>query len=1015
MSSAAIKIAGQLRPSCLKLPIQSSRVLLLRTYATESPLRPFIPLNLPDLDQKWRGRWRRALNFEEQSVRRQNNNNPILNPRQPKSNGGTKYILPMFPYPSGTLHMGHLRVYTIADVVARFHRMQGSEVILPMGWDAFGLPAENAAIDRGIEPQKWTIDNIYRMKKQIEAMNGSFDWAREFATCEPSYYKHTQKIFLLLYRHGLAIRKEAPVNWDPIDRTVLANEQVDAQGRSWRSGAKVQKIEMKQWFFRVTKFREALLRDLEQLSKNNNWPENVIAMQENWLGRSNAARYSFPITRENAYPADRQPARSDGKHKIKPLLKVEVYTTRPETIYAVQYIALARDAPLVLSLAERDPKLAAWLRSTEDLPPESTEGYKLEDTSTYNPVYCQNGEVSEDSQLPVYVASYVRGDYKSGAIMGVPAHDARDFAFWKRHNPDKPLKFAVTPDREGCDPVDQDQPFLGSGYMTGLAGQHRAQPSKTVAETVAAEVRSTFGVAQDFQNWKIRDWLISRQRYWGTPIPIIHCWSCGPQPVPEDDLPVTLPDVHKHWQDGKLGNPLEEAHEWLHTPCPKCHRLAKRETDTMDTFVDSSWYYMRFAEPNNLDMPVSETAANSVLPVDIYIGGVEHAILHLLYARFMYKALTAILYPNLSMPVDEIGLPDKEASSVSGPSVTNSFAEPFKKLVTQGMVHGKTYSDPDSGRFLKRTELDLSDPKKPIILDTGKQANVSFEKMSKSKYNGVDPIDCIEEHGADAVRAHVLFQAPVGEVLLWDDSKISGITRWLNRVYHHVYSLAGTGMSGKVSALDFDAVRWFSKSSYTRDGLAKQDPVRVKADMNVWRATQESIMSVTKAYKNVYSLNTVVSTLMSLTNTIVSNPEASTVVRCAATSRLLRMMAPITPAFCEECWSILHDDKCRGIFQYLRFGWPKPDNSLRLLQPDTHESAIMINGKLRCVVEMPLKPGGMVGNSQEHKSWLIEEILKIPEASIKLADPRYDIRSARRVIVVRDGAIVNFVLPDVQD
>ncbi|KAI1491217.1 leucyl-tRNA synthetase [Biscogniauxia mediterranea] len=1015
MSSAAIKIAGQLRPSCLKLPIRTSRVVLLRTYATES--FPYAAdatgsLDLPALDKKWQALWRRKANFEDQRLRRQNNNNPVLNPVAPKSSGRNKYILPMFPYPSGDLHLGHLRVYTIADVVARFHRMRGRDVVLPMGWDAFGLPAENAAIDKGVSPASWTTGNIARMKKQLQLMNASFDWSREFATCEPSFYKHTQKIFLLLYKHGLAVQKDALVNWDPVDKTVLANEQVDSQGRSWRSGAQVEQRQLKQWFFRVTRLRESLLRDLNQLSKDNAWPERVITMQKNWLGRSDVARYKFPIRRKNAYPVDHLPESPEYQFSPKKPISVEIYTTRPETIFAVQYIALARDAPLVQILAERDPQLAAFLERTENLPPGSMEGYKLQDTSAFNPLECNNGNVYPDSKpLPVYVANYVRGDYKSGAIMGVPAHDARDFAFWKKHNPDEPIIYAVSPNPDGSDPIDQDKPFLKDGYMTKIAGKYWARRSETVAEVLVPEIRKLSGLAVHFQNWKIRDWLISRQRYWGTPIPIIHCDSCGAQPVPEDHLPVQLPQIPDHWESGEVGNPLKKAYDWVNTSCPNCHRPAKRDTDTMDTFVDSSWYYMRYADPNNTDLPVSHSAAESLLPVDVYIGGVEHAILHLLYARFMYKALTGILYPQLSQPIDELGIEHDQSSIELSPGPKKSSAEPFKKLVTQGMVHGKTYSDPDSGRFLKPSELDLSDPWAPIIKNTGKPANISFEKMSKSKYNGVDPTTFISENGADAVRAHILFQAPVAEVLLWDETKISGITRWLNRVYNHVNDIAGTGFSGKVGELDFDAIKYFNRPESVLLSMSKDDEAQFEADKTVWRATQESIMSVTKALQDVYSLNTVVSTLMSLTNTLLDTAGVSRVVETAATARLLCMMAPITPAFCEECWSILHNNNCRSIFDYGRWGWPAPDMSLRFLQPRAVQCAVQINGKLRCVVDVPPRPESIQESSDEHKAWIVEEILKSPEAQVKLSAPGYDIRKASRIVVVRNGALASFVIP----
>ncbi|KAI1497561.1 leucyl-tRNA synthetase [Biscogniauxia marginata] len=1012
MPSAAIKIAGQLRPR-LKLPIRASSILR-RTYATE-------PLDLPALDEKWRRVWIRRERFESMrtDAHFKDPTQRFLGPESSKSSGRNMYILPMFPYPSGDLHLGHLRVYTIADAVARFRRMQGRNVLLPIGWDAFGLPAENAAMERRVKPYAWSRDNIARMKKQLEMMNASFDWSREFATYEPRYYEQTQRIFLLLYKHGLAVQKKAFVNWDPLDKTVLANEQVNSEGRSWRSGAIVEQRELKQWFFCITKLKQSLLRDLDQLAEDNAWPERVLTMQKNWLGRTIGARYNFPI---RGPPPFDSPTGALQKPKT-----IEVYTTRPETIFSAQFIALKPDAPLVLQAAEHHSDLRAFLDRVADQPRDTTEGFLIGFAHAFNPVDCEGGLINPDSvPLPIFVAPYVSADPVSGAAMGVPAHDARDFAFWKRHCSGEPIKYSITPNPSG-DTVFTDEPFLEAGYMTRAAGQYFQQPSGTLAKELVSHIRAQSGLATLEKSWKIRDWLISRQRYWGTPIPIIHCSFCGPQPVPDCDLPVKLPRFPE-WARGLPGNYLERSVTWCKVPCPRCNEDAMRDTDTMDTFVDSSWYYMRFADPANTYLPISEPALHNYLPVDMYIGGVEHAVLHLLYARFIYKALMGILYPKPIEPGKEYDtdVPEMAHQPQRDPSRAEEeeeeedlilpdesripSTEPFKRLITQGMVHGKTYTDPDTGRYLKRDEIDFSDDASPKLITTGKPVKITFEKMSKSKYNGVDPTQYISNYGADATRAHILFQAPVGEVLNWDGQKILGVIRWLHRVYAHVQALAATGMTAGMSRSQFNGKLHFNKPQSALDAMNKEEAAQWNADVNVWRATQEAIMSVTTAFQNVYSLNTVVSTLMSLTNTMIDNPAASVIVNYKATRRLLRMMAPITPAFSEECWCILHGTSGKSIFDYGRWGWPAPDGSLFFLRPRTIRCAVQVNGKLRCVVEVPNRPTNMAEGSIEHKKWITEEILKVPEAQTKLAAPEYDIRKAKGTFLVRDGALVNFMI-----
>ncbi|KAI0534940.1 hypothetical protein GGR58DRAFT_480913 [Xylaria digitata] len=977
------KLAG---PSRLKLSTstsiarQSPSALLRRCYATAQ-------LDLPALDRIWRRKWSDNQHIERRPLRANPSTTPSSQEQDIQNPADHMYILSMFPYPSGTLHLGHLRVYTIADVVARYHKLRGRNVLLPMGWDAFGLPAENAAIERGIDPAEWTRDNISRMKGQIELMNGTFDWSREFATCDPDFYKHTQKLFLLLRQNGLVTRQRAIVNWDPVDKTVLANEQVDSEGCSWRSGAKVEQRPLEQWFFRITEFKEALLRDLDQLAKENCWPERVLAMQKNWLGRTTGARYRFPLT-------------ADSRPLLEGLEPLEIYTTRPETIFGVQFIAISPNSKLAEDLATSDPKLHEYLDSLKGMTETTMQGYQIPYIKAHNPIGCIGTEFPDQTKpLPVFVAPYVHGDYETGAVMGVPAHDARDFAFWQQNSLSQQIKYAITPDPTGAFPK-MDGPYLESGYMTELAGKYSQKSSDIVVEPIVEQIQNETKLAELRTKWKLRDWLISRQRYWGTPIPIIHCESCGPQPVPDDQLPVELPKVDHHWAGGRAGNPLESATDWINTCCPKCHGPAKRDTDTMDTFVDSSWYFMRFADPHNKDNPVSEIVARTRLPVDIYVGGVEHAILHLLYARFFYKAIMGHLYPK----------DGKYIANNTAELPHESSHEPFKRLITQGMVHGKTYLDPESGRFLKPDEVDLSNPSEPKLVATGKPPIVTYEKMSKSKHNGVDPTTFISEHGADATRAHILFQAPVAEVLNWDDDKIAGVLRWLRRVYDHVHTLAATVQNANDDLIPFDGKDYFTKRESKMNTTDEERITQWKDSMSVWRTVQESIVSVTVSYDKVYALNIVVSTLMSLTNSIIDKPNASRQVRLAATTELIRLMAPITPAFAEECWNILRPTEKMLFDEAAPVQWPVPDGSLPLLKTDRTKCTVAVNGKKRCVVDIPLKPAD-IEDSRELEAWITEQILKTPEAQERLNTPESDIRKATKVFVMKGGKGVNYLMP----
>ncbi|KAM0297684.1 hypothetical protein ACHAPM_009416 [Fusarium culmorum] len=870
----------------------------------------------------------------------------------------------MFPYPSGTLHLGHLRVYSIADVVARYRSLKGDKVMLPMGWDAFGLPAENAAIERNVAPEKWTTSNMAKMKEQLELMNGSWDWNRELSTCDPSFYKHTQKLFLMLHERGLAYQAEAEVNWDPVDKTVLANEQVDSNGCSWRSGAKVEKRNLKQWFFRISEFREALLEELEALAKENAWPERVLAQQKNWLGKSTGASIKFPVLAMG--------------HDIR--AAIEVFTTRPDTLFGVQYVALAASHPTVVKLADSDPELQAFIDTIPGLPADSKVGYLLPHLRAINPLaYHEETPDATKVSLPVYVAPYVLGDYGEGAVMGVPGHDLRDNAFWKEHHYDAPVRQVLSASEDESTTAIENEPFVEHGVMTEHSGSFKGKHSVAAGEEIVKLLEKA-ELAESVEKWRLRDWLISRQRYWGTPIPIVHCDTCGPVPVPDEQLPVKLPDVD--WAETHSGSPLESSPEFVNTTCPKCDSAARRDTDTMDTFVDSSWYYARFADPHNQDQPFSPEAGKT-LPVDTYIGGIEHAILHLLYARFIFKFLASTeLLPQYT-------------------EETYKSAEPFKRLITQGMVHGKTYIDPDSGRFLKPDEVDLTDPNKPKVVASGKSANIAYEKMSKSKYNGVDPSEFISKYGADATRAHMLFQAPVGDILNWDEGKITGVTRWLQRLHDQITAIAAEPYTKKVSARDYLAAKHESLGSASAKELAQWD-----TEAAIWRDVQRTIASVTASYDEVYSLNTVVSDLMILTNTLADNIKASPVVKREAAQTLISMMAPITPAFSEECWALLHPSS-PSIFGSTNF--PKVDTSLtELVRPRVQPCAVQINGRVRGVVNIPPPPAELAGD--ELRDWMVKEILQTEEGAARFSGGQYDLRAAKRAIAVKGGKTINFVL-----
>jgi leucyl-tRNA synthetase len=870
---------------------------------------------------------------------------------------------------------------------------------------------------------------------------------------------HTQRLFLLLHERGLAYQAESLVNYDPVDKTVLANEQVDANGNSWRSGAKVEKRLLKQWFFKISEFRQVLLDDLEHLAKDSAWPERVLAMQKNWIGKSTGARIKFPVV---AYD---QQTHSD----------IEVFTTRPDTLFGVQYLALASTHPIVQGLAKSDVELQAFLDTLPALPPDSKAGYLLPHIRATNPLaYEESTPDATKAPLPIFVAPYVLGDCGDGAVMGAPGHDTRDHAFWKHNRYDDPVRIVITFSPDDSSVAVNNQPFIHHGHLTSHSGPYAGHTSAQATKKIIALLKSK-GLGSAAEKWRLRDWLVSRQRYWGTPIPIIHCESCGPVPVFEDQLPVLLPKVENHWAKGKSGNPLENAHDWVNTSCPKCGHAAKRDTDTMDTFVDSSWYFMRFPDAKNNAALFSPEAANALLPVDIYIGGVEHAILHLLYARFVSKFLATTPY---------------------WPAGATHHGEPFKRVLTQGMVHGKTFSDPTTGRFLKPDEIDLSTPSKPLMSSTGLAPNISYEKMSKSKYNGVDPGTCMSKYGADATRAHILFQAPVSEILEWDEEKITGITRWLRRLHEHIdkfyqawtyadplmqfnpksFLLASHNRiddtsesldavnSGKLPPVlltDRKGILMFGTKEYS-DSLARDRESQNRAlDQNkkLWRTVQRTIINVNNAYDKSYSLNTVVSELMSLTNAIIESsallrkpetgpraggnsntPVISLGLHRQAVLTLIKMMAPITPAFAEECYRMINpivgvprpslytlisfkifNAKLPLTFHLSRNAansssvfaepFPEPDGTYEMLASSMQKCAVQVNGKLRAIIDLAVPDNNVTGKQLE--TFLVQQILATTEGREKLMGEvkgRADVRKAKKVVVVKGGKTVNFVM-----
>src|SRR5947209_2639166 len=665
--------------------------------------------------------------------------------KTPESDARPKYYaLEMFPYPSGRIHMGHVRNYTMGDVVARYKRAMGFDVLHPMGWDAFGLAAENAALQRGIHPKTWTYDNIAAMKAQLKAMGLSLDWSREIATCDPVYYKHQQKMFLEFLAAGLVERKQSKVNWDPVDATVLANEQV-IDGRGWRSGAVVEQRELTQWFFKITAFSEDLLAAIDRLDR---WPEKVRVMQRNWIGRSEGLLIRFGL----------DPATTPNKTTPNAESELEIFTTRHDTLFGARFMAIAPDHPLATAAAAKNPALAEFIAKTKRhgtaqavIDTQEKQGFDtgIKTIHPFDPAWT----------LPVYVTNFVLMEYGTGAIFGCPAHDQRDLDFVNKYGLGV-TPVVAPPDVDPQSFVITDTAFVDDGVMINsrfLDGMTIEQAKEEVARRLEKASLGNAPVAERQVNFRLRDWGISRQRYWGCPIPVIHCPKCDVVPVPDDQLPVVLPEDATF---DKPGNALDHHPTWKHVTCPKCGGKAQRETDTMDTFVDSSWYFARFTDPWNDKSPTTPDVANRMMPVDQYIGGVEHAILHLLYSRFFTRAMKAT--GHIAMD------------------------EPFAGMFTQGMVVHETYQKAD-GAYVTPAEVKVetaANGRRATLLATGEDITIGpIEKMSKSKRNTVDPDDIIATYGADVARWFMLSDSPPDRDVIWTDERVQGASRFVQRLW----------------------------------------------------------------------------------------------------------------------------------------------------------------------------------------------------------------------------------------
>ncbi len=835
--------------------------------------------NTRESERKWQAAWKSERVFETRND----------DPRP------AYYVLEMFPYPSGRIHMGHVRNYAMGDVVARYKRAKGFNVLHPMGWDAFGLPAENAAMERKVHPKEWTYANISAMRAQLQSMGLSLDWSRELATCDPDYYKQQQRLFLDFLAAGLADRKTAKVNWDPVDQTVLANEQV-VDGLGWRSGAPVEQRELTQWFFKVSAYAQELLEALDGLDR---WPDKVRLMQRNWIGRSEGLAIRFALDQGTA-PAG--------------IADIEIYTTRADTLFGAKFLAVSPDHPLATRLAKSDRALKAFIEECHRMGT-AQEAIERAEKRGYDTGIKAIHPFDDGWTLPVYVANFVLMDYGTGAIFGCPAHDQRDLDFVRNVGLDATP--VVCP--PGIDPasfVIGDTAFLDDGVIINsrfLDGMTVPQAKEEVARRLEAKMRDGRPVATRKVNFRLRDWGISRQRYWGCPIPVIHCEDCGVVPVPVSELPVRLPDDVDF---DRPGNPLDRHPTWKHVACPKCGKPARRETDTMDTFVDSSWYFVRFTDPW-IDAPTSPAAAKW-MPVDQYIGGIEHAILHLLYSRFFMRAMRKTGHAAIE--------------------------EPFSGLFTQGMVVHETYRAKD-GSWVSPAEVTVTSEggsRHAVHARTGEAVAIgSIEKMSKSKRNTVDPDDIIETYGADTIRLFMLSDSPPERDVIWNEEGVQGAARFVQRLWRLVsdaQSMIGHGVP-----------------SPNGETLAPSP-----AALAIRKAAHRALAQVENNIEHL-RFNVCIAHIRELANTLqaalseLDEDEARAPDVVAGLSEAIRILvaitAPMAPHLAEECWQALGaKDVLAGA------PWPKVDMSL--LTDATITLPVQVNGKKRADITVPREADG---------------------------------------------------------
>ncbi len=805
---------------------------------------PSLRYNARTAEKKWQDAWGAAGTF-----------------KTPEPNGKPDYfVLEMFPYPSGHIHMGHVRNYTLGDVVARFRRAQGYNVLYPMGWDAFGLPAENAAIQRGVHPRQWTLENISAMREQLKSIGLSYDWSREVTTCEPEYYRHEQKFFLEFLKYGLAYRKEAVVNWDPVDNTVLANEQV-IEGKGWRSGAPVERRTLSQWFLKITDYAEDLLQGLKTLER---WPDKVRLMQEKWIGKSEGAVFKVKVTGDKWQVAGEE---------------IEIYTTRPDTLYGMSFVAIAPEHPLAKKLATCHLPLVTFIQECSALGTSEEAIEKAEKKGFDTGLKAINPFTG--SEHPLYIANFVLMGYGTGAVFGCPAHDERDFEFATKYG--LRITQVVSPGTDVELPYTDDGKLINSPLFDGL--DVTAAKEKAIAEL------EKLGLGQRKINYRLRDWGVSRQRYWGCPIPIIHCESCGAVPVPEKDLPVTLPEDVTF---DKPGNPLARHPTWKHVPCPTCKKPAQRETDTFDTFFESSWYFACYAS-GGPSFGITKEGAKRWLPVNQYIGGIEHAVLHLLYARFFMRALKTC------------GIVDID--------------EPFAGLMTQGMICHATFKD-EKGEWVYPADL-TKDAAGNWQLATGNPVTVGrSEKMSKSKKNTVDPTSILDAYGTDTARLFMLSDSPPERDLEWTEAGIDGAWRYLNRLYRLV-------------------AEWKESRGKSRESSEGAEAIVLR------KLTHKTIHAVTKDIEN-FHFNKAVARIRELTNAMEKLDPRLFPLDSAygeAISTVIHLIGPMLPHLAEELWAELgHTD------MIATRPWPKADAAL--LVDDTVTVAVQVNGKLRATLEL---------------------------------------------------------------